>query len=146
MTCLLLLSFTHLLIISIYHYADGKKFILDLNAIKMRDLNFVLRSEIFVHFDGQLQAFHLILSCTPVYISYQPAGQALTVGSPLLSYIDIRHRDFFPPRLTIGEAQDLDPRLIRVGSLVPASDGSANTVFQGRAVQSSVLKPRLPSR
>ena len=51
-----------------------------------------------------------------------------------MSYIDIRHRDFFPPRLTIGEAQDLDPRLIRVGSLVPASDGSANTVFQGRVV------------
>ena len=134
MTCLLLLSFIHLLIISIYHYTDCKKFVPNLNAVHVRDLNFVLRSEIFVHFDGQLQAFHLILSCTPVYISYQPARQALTVGSPLLSYIDIRNRDFFSPRLTIGEAQDLDPRLIRVGSLVPASDGSANTVFQGRAV------------
>ena len=70
MTFLLLLPFIHLLIISIYHYADGKKFILDLNAIKMRDLNFVLRSEIFVHFDRQLKASHLILGCTPVYTSY----------------------------------------------------------------------------
>ena len=70
MTFLLLLPFINLLIISIYHYADGKKFIPDLNAINMRDLNFVLRSEIFVHFDRQLKASHLILSCTPVYTSY----------------------------------------------------------------------------
>ena len=131
MTFLLLLPFIHLLIISIYHYVDGKKFILDLNAINVRDLNFVLRSEIFVHFDRQLQASHLILGCTPVYTSYQPFGQALTVGSPLLSYLDVWHQGFFPPRLTISEARDLSPQLIRVGLLVPVRDGSADTVFQG---------------
>ena len=33
----------------------------------VRDLNFVLRLEIFVHADGQLQASHLILSVNLVY-------------------------------------------------------------------------------
>ena len=138
MTCLLLLPFIHLLIISIYHYADGKKFVSDLNAVHVRDLNFVLRLEIFVHFNGQLRVSHLILGCTSVYTSYQPSRQALTISSPLLSYIDVRHRGFFPPRLTIGEAWDLGPRLIRVGLLVPTRDGSADTIFQGRAVHTPV--------
>ena len=75
MTCLFLLPFIHLLIISIYHYADDKKFEPDLNTVHVRDLNFVLRSEIFVHFDEQLRASHLILSCTPVYTRYQPLGK-----------------------------------------------------------------------
>lgn len=63
----------------------------NLNAIHVRDLNFLLWSEIFVHFDGQLRAPHLILNITLVYSSYQTYGQALIVGSPLLSYIDVRH-------------------------------------------------------
>ena len=62
----------------------------------------------------------------------------MTISSPLLSYIDVRHRGFFPPRLTIGEARDLGPRLIRVGLLVPTKDGSADTIFQGQAVHTSV--------
>ena len=32
----------------------------------VRDLNFVLRLEIFMHSDGQLQASHLILGCNLV--------------------------------------------------------------------------------
>ena len=75
MTCLLLLQFIHLLIISIYHYVDGKKFVSDLIAVQVKDLNFVLRLEIFVHFDGQLRASYLILGCTPIYTSYQPSSR-----------------------------------------------------------------------
>lgn len=78
----------------------------------------MLRLEIFVHYNDQLRASHLILGCT-------------SMGSPLLSYIDIWHRNFFPPRLTVGEAQDFGPRLIKVGSLVLVRDGSTDTVFQG---------------
>ena len=37
----------------------------------MRDLNFVLRLEIFVHSDRQLRAFHLILDLNPVYTTWQ---------------------------------------------------------------------------
>ena len=110
----------------------------DFNVVHVRDLNFVLRSEIFVHYDGQLRASHLILSVTSVYTSYQSSGQDLTVGSPLLSFIDVQCRGFFPSRLTVGEAWELDPRLIRVGSLVPARDGSIDTVFQGQVAHTSV--------
>ena len=70
----------------------------------MGDLNFVLRLEIFVHTDGQLQASHLILDCNPVYSTWQPFNQALLVDSPLLSYIDVWHANFLPPSLTVGEA------------------------------------------
>ena len=75
----------------------------------VRDLNFVLRSEIFVHLDDQLQASHLILGVDPVYSTWQTFSQALLVDSPLLSYIDVQHANFRPPQLTIGEAHDLDP-------------------------------------
>ena len=35
-------------------YADTRRFKKDLRVVHVRDLNFVLRSEIFVHWDGQL--------------------------------------------------------------------------------------------
>ena len=47
--------------------ADGKEFVSDLRVVHVRDLNFVLRFEIFVHTDGQLWASHHILDCNPVY-------------------------------------------------------------------------------
>ena len=75
----------------------------------MRDLNFVLQYEIFVNSDGQLQALHLILGCTPIYITWQPFGQAFLVDNLLLSYIDVRHANLLPSQLTIGEARDLGP-------------------------------------
>ena len=49
--------------------AESKIFKLDLRVVHVRDLNFVLRSEIFVHSDGQLWASHLILSCNLVYFT-----------------------------------------------------------------------------
>lgn len=81
----------------------------DLNVIHVRDLNFVPRSEIFDNFDGQLGASYLFLGVTPVYSSYQPYGKVLSVGSPLLSYVDVRLRGFFPLRLIVGEAGTLAP-------------------------------------
>ena len=119
----------------------SKKFTSDINVVQGRDLNFVLRSEIFVHYDGQLRASQLILGYTSVYMSYQISRQDLTVGSPLLSYRDVQYRGFFPLNLTIDEARDLNPQLIRVGSLVPVRDRSANSVFQGRAVHTPVEEP-----
>ena len=80
-----------LVLISTYDNVEGKKFKPDANAMHVRDLNFVLRLEIFVHYNGQLCASHLILGCTPVYTSYQDRGHAQTVGSPLLSYIDVQY-------------------------------------------------------
>ena len=130
-----------MLITLVYCDANSKKFKPDINAVHVRDLNFVLKSEIFVHYDSQLQASHLIFDCTPVYTSYQDLGQALIVDSPLLSYIDVRHRGFLPPGLTVGEARDLGPRLIRLGSLLPVRDESTDSVFQGRVEHIPVEQP-----
>lgn len=65
------------------------------------------------------------------------------MDSLLLSYIDIRSQGLFPPRLIIGETRDLGPQLIRVGSLVPVKDASADSVFQGRTIHIPVEEPRV---
>ena len=71
-----------------------------------------------------IHASHLILGCNPVYSSWQPFGQALLVDNPLLSYIDVRHPNFLPSNLTVGEARDFVPRIVRAESLVPVRDDS----------------------
>ena len=48
-------------------YAESKRFKPDLRVVHVRDLNFILSSEIFVHLDGQLRASHLILGVDLVY-------------------------------------------------------------------------------
>ena len=60
-------------------------FNLDIRVVHVRDLNFVLRFEIFVNIDRQLRMSHLILGCTLVYKTRQPFSQALLVDSLLLS-------------------------------------------------------------
>lgn len=107
----------------------------------MRDLNFVLRSEIFVHSDGQLRASHLLLGCTPRCTTWQPFGQALLVDSPLLSYIDVWHPNLFPFCLTVGKARELGPCLIRAESLELIRKTLAKLVSQNCAVHRPVEKP-----
>ena len=98
-------SLTHSLILTIV----SKKFQLDISVVRARELNFVLRSEIFVHYDGKLRASHLILGCVPSYTSYQDSSSALIVGSPLLSYLDILLQGFLPKGLTTSEARHWGP-------------------------------------
>ena len=105
--------------------AEGRVFTPDLRVVHVRDLNFVLRFEIFVHTDEQLRASHLILGCTPVYKTWQPFSQSLSIDSSLLSYIDVRHANFLPPSLTTGEARDLDPCYITAKDLASVRDESA---------------------
>ena len=71
---------------------------------------------------------HLILGLEPVYSTWQAFGQALLVDSPLLSYIDVRHANFLPPRLTVGEARDLGPRYTCSDELAPIRDEFAERV------------------
>ena len=97
----------------------------DIKTIHVRDLNFVLRSEIFVHRDEQLRVSHHILGVDPVYSTWQPFSQALIVDSPLLSYIDVQHMNFLPPNFTVGEARDLGPRYTCSDELAPIRDESA---------------------
>ena len=66
----------------------------------------------------------------PVYSTWQPFKQALLVDSPLLSYIDIRHANFLPPRLTIDEARDLGKRYTCSDELAPLRDELAERASQ----------------
>ena len=100
-------------------FAKGKLFTPNVRTVHVRDLNLILRSEIFEHWDGQLRASHLILGVEPVYSTWQPFRQALLVDSPLLSYIDVRHANFLPPTLTIGEAKDLGKHYTYSDELAP---------------------------
>ena len=91
-------------------------------------MNFVLRSKIFVNFDGQLRASHLILDCASVYKTWQPFSQALLVDSSLLSYIDVWHTNLLPPQLTVGEARDLGLQYTTVKDRALVRDASAELV------------------
>ena len=80
----------------------------------------------------QLRASHLILRLEPVYSTWQAFGQALLVDSHLLSYIDVRHTNFLPLRLTVREARDLGPRYTCSDELAPIRDESAERVSRRR--------------
>ena len=88
-----------------FQTAVSKKLQSDLSIIRTRELNFILRSKICVHYNGKLRASHLILGCMPSYTSYQDSLGALTVGSPLLSDLDVRLQGFMPHKLTSGKAR-----------------------------------------
>ena len=47
------------------------------------------------------------------------------MDNPLLSYIDVRHLNFLPPKFTVGEAQDLCRCYICSDELAPIRDESA---------------------
>ena len=97
---------------------------------------------------------HLILGVDPVYCTWQPFGQALIVDSPFLSYIDIRHTNFLPPNLTVGEARDIGPRYTCLDELAPIRDESAKVASRylreraHEAVQCEVVpvEPEAPTQ
>ena len=103
-------------------------FVPDVRIVHVKDLNFILRSEIYVHWDGQLRASYLILGVEPVYFTWQNFKQALLVDSPLLSYIDVRYVNFLPPKLTTGEEREFGRRFTCSEELAPLRDKSAERV------------------
>lgn len=64
----LLLTFTS------FPITDSKKFQLDIRVVHVNELNFILRSKIFVHYNNQLRASYLILGCIPSYTSHQDSS------------------------------------------------------------------------
>ena len=103
-------------------------FVPDIRTVHVKDLNFILRSEIFVHWDGQLRASHLILGVEPIYSTWQTFKQALLVDSPLLSYIDVRFMNFLLPKLTTGEVKEFRRRYTCSDELAPLRDESVERV------------------
>ena len=70
----------------------------------------------------------------PSYTSYQDSSSALTIGSPLLSYLNVRLPGFLPQGLTSEEARHLVTWLVKHDSLEPIQDSSGDTIFEGRAI------------
>ena len=129
----------------------------NLRVVHVRDLNFVLRSEIFVHWDEQLRASQLILGVELVYSTWQPFEQALLVNNPLISYIDVRHANFLPPMFIVGEAQELSRRYTCSDKLTPLRDELAERVSRRlhelaytpikpeAPVQEALIQPEIPA-
>ena len=74
----------------------------------------MLRSEIFISEDRQLQATHLILDYEPLSRIFQDVGQTIWAGDPRLAHIDVSkpgflsRRDLSPVELPIQHtAQEL---------------------------------------
>ena len=65
-----------------------------LSLINVASLNRVLRSEIFVSEDGQLQAVHLILDFKTLSNIFQDVGQTIRAGDPRLRQIDVSRPSF----------------------------------------------------
>ena len=128
---------------SLFLIAILKKIQPDLSVVCARELNFILHLEIFVHYDGQLRASHLILGCVPSYTNYQDSSSTLTIGSPLLSYFDVQLLEFLPHGLTCDKVKHQGPRRVRQGLLKLIHYGSTDIVFQGRAVHIPVETPIL---
>lgn len=63
-------------------------------------------------------------------------------GQPLLSYINIRYPNLFPPNFAIGEAWDLGPWIVKAQSLVPVREELTNLVSQNRTVHRPVGDPQ----
>ena len=56
-----------------------------LSLINVPALNYLLRLEMFVSKDGQLQVAHLILDYEPISRIFQDVGQVLKAGNPKLA-------------------------------------------------------------
>ena len=65
-----------------------------LSLINVASLNRMLRSEIFVSEDGQLQAVHLILDFETLSNIFQDVGQAIRAGNSRLRQIDVSRPSF----------------------------------------------------
>ena len=82
------------MICSLAVFADKRHIASRLNLVKLRGLNKVLRSKIFVSKDRQLRAIHLILDFKPLSYTFQEVGHAIRVGDPWLAWIDISMPEF----------------------------------------------------
>ena len=66
-----------------YHTALAKHF------VNFKDLNQILKAEIFLHEDGQLQAAHVILGYKPSTKRFQSPKNIIKARNPRLALIDV---------------------------------------------------------
>ena len=68
-----------------------------LSLINIPALNYLLRSQIFVNDDGQLQAAHLVLDYDPLSRSFQDVDNAIRANDYRLAHIDVSRPHFLAP-------------------------------------------------
>ena len=68
-----------------------------LSLTNVPTLNYLLRSQIFVHNDEQLQAVHLILDYEPLSKTLQEVGNAIRANNYRLARIDVSRPHFMAP-------------------------------------------------
>ena len=79
-------------------FADSDHVSPKLSHTNVQALNYLLRSEIFVSKDGQLQAAPLILDYEPLSRTFHDVGQAIRAGSSRLAWIDVSKLGFLAQR------------------------------------------------
>ena len=106
-----------------YHTAPAK------HLVNFKDLNQILKLEIFLHKDGQLQAAHIILGYKPFIKRFQSTENVIKARDPLLALIDIAVPGFLlskPPPAGTQDAQLPAPLAARLlysqESSIPSND------------------------
>ena len=66
-----------------YHTAPAK------HSVNFKDLNRILRAEIFLHRDGQLRVAHVILGYKPSTKRFQNLKNVIKAKDPHLALIDV---------------------------------------------------------
>ena len=98
-----------------------------LSLINIPALNYLLRSQIFVNDDGQLQAAHLVLDYDPISRSFQDVDNAIRANDYRLAHIDVSQPHFLAPH-------DLPPVDHPIPQGVPLAAQPIQQVPLGQAV------------
>ena len=104
------------------YFAVDKKFTApNHNLVNCEDLNRILKSEIFLHKDGQLRAAHVILGYTPIPNSFQSPKHMIKAKDPRLAKIDVAIPVFLtgPP---LKGTQDIELTTQQVAEIIQAEE------------------------
>nr|POE86104.1 5'-methylthioadenosine/s-adenosylhomocysteine nucleosidase 2 [Quercus suber] len=89
---------------------------LNLNLVNFEDLDRILNSKIFLHWDEQLRAVHVILGFTPISKRFQSSKHVINVKDPRLALIDMVVPRFLtePPPLSPQDVELSDQLVARL--------------------------------
>ena len=106
--------------------------------MNVQALNYLLRSEIFVHADRQLRAAHLILGYEPLSRAFMNVGHSIRAGSPRLARIDVSKPGFLArkdlPPVVLPVLQNL-----QLATLPPPQENLEAAAFVKEETESSRL-------
>ena len=97
---------------SLVIFANKRQVAPKLSLTNVATLNYLLRSEIFVSEDKQLQAAHLILDFKPILEIYQEIGHDIKASDPWLARIDVSRPNFLAQ-------EDLPPVILPLQRVLP---------------------------